>query len=837
MRNIAGLTRGKFRSRNYIISSLIHDNNSVGIRVPWWGGSHLPIRFAGASTSSEMEVNAGMAKKNRTKKKEKNGQKEEKENGKKGVGEQGLVSVEVPTLEPASSAITNSIEDDGVEMQKLRIDDNDAIKPPKRRRGRPVKANLDENIVGPVAETEKKKLQTRQDMFSLSNQLQDYDAGKIHQFEASLIGDEETRYVQSLIREVVTSAKPKKPVKKRAPTAKSKLKEKEKEKASCGSGLALANQSLIQIYDNWRLPHEAKLPMSNALFSNQHEVTPFEFYTSHNSDSSIVKSPRLSTTRLLVNSWCQFRDYYSIFAGSPRTETKAMQSGTQHHAQLEIESHPELQMDFTALETFYNCKMEELKADAVDETTLAYLNSMHSIDAESIKSMDWFTQIISRLYVALVRGVAREVLVCGYLDLPNHKFIDAEAFNGAKSMDKLAAHGGCDDGGDRYLEPHILVSGVVDMIKVANPRDACDYTFHRRLNDVVDFEFEKDQDTQTPIIDLGRFINEVQILLNGDFTRDNLSVTVTDVKTRHWSNVPRQRSVLRSAKIQTMYYRYMMQLLSADENFAYQCLVRSARIRGLDVDKPLNHFTILQMLHLHYDLLSPDFAKLKNGQSIGFDPYDRHVVNSHGDSDPATTQAYNFGILFQNSHQFSQESPQCDAYLAEMEPISAQLEFNQARYLRPLLGEWKTPPTLRYFAARAAQFYHLFHGFLGDETTVEYHNAKLARKFHTNVYKYDEAELEEEIEDACKFWNGEMRPKPVDDVDKCRYCDFASKCVVFEKASKSEGKVDSAEAANPEQGRGSRIVLDLAQIGPALREFVKSSQTPSEPHDEESPRS
>ena len=93
------------------------------------------------------------------------------------------------------------------------------------------------------------------------------------------------------------------------------------------------NEVLRILYENWNLPHSTTLPIVSPLASHR---TPFEFYTKHNPDVSIIKTPRLSVTKLLVNNWCQMRDYYKVHAGSPRLKsTPAMEQGTAHHARLE----------------------------------------------------------------------------------------------------------------------------------------------------------------------------------------------------------------------------------------------------------------------------------------------------------------------------------------------------------------------------------------------------------------------------------------------------------------------------------------------------------------------
>ncbi|WLF76572.1 Mitochondrial 5'-3' exonuclease and sliding exonuclease [Lodderomyces elongisporus] len=715
-------------------------------------------------------------------------------------------------------------------------------------------------------------------LFNISNQFANYSISQIRDFEERLDRNEEHAYVQSLISQLVYAAEPK--VKTRGAKGKIKKKldnlktshqdnvkdkgtDKDKDKAKdknvvgdgedlddLGESQLLQNEKLVHIYENWHVPQDQNLPTMNPLH-NRDDSSPFQFYKNNNTDKSITRNPRLSTTKMLIDNWCQLREYYEVFSGSIRTENEAMNIGKQHHANLEEETHPEILKDLGSINEFIGVKVEELKhflkhnsvhdvqknnemdkfeleKEYVANNTISKQNleDLLQIESEDLLALDWADQIIYRLFILLTRSHAREVLVHGHIDLKRHEFLSQQSYEVKEANVDYQSK----------LRDAILVSGVIDLLKLANPNDLHDYIMFVEAGNMIEFEFEKDQN-QTPIIDLTIFLTEMKLLLK-EYSTANLSLTLSDIKTRQRNSLPKQESVIAGAKLQTFYYRYMFEILGSNEHMGYEFLLKNAKARNLDVDKPLSPLTVLKILVKHHDLFYKDFVKLSRGESIGHEAFDAHTSASSSSSSFSTSSSsscssstfsgfptistkarkpYHFHALFQDINEFSFVSPVNDGFLKGLEELQLEPKFDFDRFLKPLLRSWVTPPTLRYFAARASQFYRILNPFLGPETTVEYHNAYSTRNMKTMVYEYDEQELRNEVEKACLFWTGEAAPKFVDDRSKCKFCDFKSKCAV--------AKGELVEFGTGEELAGDGQFLSSKSVGPMLRKFLNENQS------------
>ncbi|KAK6868527.1 Exonuclease V, mitochondrial [Candida tropicalis] len=160
---------------------------------------------------------------------------------------------------------------------------------------------------------------------------------------------------------------------------------------------------------------------------------------------------------------------------------------------------------------------------------------------------------------------------------------------------------------------------------------------------------------------------------------------------------------------------------------------------------------------------------------------------------------YEFGKLFVLSKDFAQHQEQASQHLKFIESLGGYDSLEYDKLLLPLLKTWKTPPTLRYLAARSAQFYEIFGSRLGDTTTVEYRNTFTGKIIDTKVYNYNNDELETETIHASDFWNGKLDPEPTNDFSRCQYCEFKSKCAI-----PKIGKISDSHAS----------------IGPEVRKFL-----------------
>lgn len=679
------------------------------------------------------------------------------------------------------------------------------------------------------------------DLFKIEKQKSKFTHGQIRDFEAHLNDTEEEAYAQAIIRQVEQSAATATATKARAKTTKkrsTKLTNTKTKKnvvkastisspsplpspqtASEDEFLFNKNESLRNIYNNWNLTHSENLPIVSPLLSND---TPFNFYTKHNADPSIIKAARLAATKLLVNNWCQMREYYKVYAGSPRSPpTKAMEQGTLHHAILEEETHPLIDiMDMLKFvsEKAYSLKRElKAKAGLLNEReenrsqrnsliidldvgkAVKAIDEMLTISEEEKLANDWSHKVITRLFALLTNSQAREIPIHGYIDLNKLKFIESK--DGVETLDNS-----------------VLVSAIVDLFKFGNHKDPTDLTFVTEMQNMMDFEFGKDQAGLKPVIDLTKFIPETQKILT-EYNRDgNLSLIISDVKTRSEDSLPPQKSVLNGARNQTFLYRKLFNGLTKNPQFTYRGLLENGVKRKLDIDKPLSPIMVLQMLRLNPHLFYNDFVKLSNGEPIGFEPFDEDVklnkLNKSisvlkierytmDKSVPPHHDDFRFDLLFQNADEFSFTSPSNKLYLGELEQMESQSNqpFPYSHYMEPLLKTWQTPPTLRYLAARSAQLFHLFNNFTNDATTVEYHNAKTHEIFEICQYQYKEQEIQLELNLAFGFWFGKMLPKFADSKTKCRFCEFRLKCIV------GRGEADD-------------LIYKRKMVGPKLREFI-----------------
>ena len=530
----------------------------------------------------------------------------------------------------------------------------------------------------------------------------------------------------------------------------------------------LPNQSLRKLYSNWHLNELDPLPLRSPIFR-----TPFQFHSTYNVDQSYVSSPRLSVTKLLTGRWCELREYYTIYSESGIVNTPAMTSGVSLHLDLELQLHVPTDTAglIAKLEQITSRRVEEIRSiveqiadPELYEVEAARLDKFEDDCFGSIKesnlATEWTELILSRMFSLFTTSEAREVLVHGYVDLQNGCFnATTEKFDSNTKPTKTIP------------TSNVLVSGVVDHFKLANPSSPTDLSLLQDINDYIEYEY-RDTINGSRIIDLSKFFENVPGLLKDS----GFEIVTTDVKTRSFNRIPVQKSVLEAAKFQTFYYRKFLELLSQKEqphDFAYTCLLQNAANREIDVDKPINYTTIVNLLRKFPNLLYRDFVKLANGEPIGFAPYDTFVEQNDYDD-------YRIHEFLVN-YEFDDIVSVLDTKPTEniVHELNSSDNFNYADLLTPeLLKAWKTPPTLRYFAARGAQFYQLCSGIIGDETTVEYHNSKTSRCFHINRYKYNQTDLDTQLNQACTFWNGSRDPQYVSDLNKCKHCDFNSKCLI-----------------------------------------------------------
>lgn len=512
---------------------------------------------------------------------------------------------------------------------------------------------------------------------------------------------------------------------------------------------------------------------------------PFEYHSKYNGDESYVSMPRLSVTKLLTSQWCELREFYTIYSGSPvKEETKEMRSGTEAHLKLELQTHKLIDTEeFSKLTD--NCieeKVVKAKKDIskledpndIQQATTLLNNLIELLDGaspESSLASDWLEKIVSRLFYLINTSEAREVLLHGYLDLITSNFVS--------NLDEFPLR----------KHNHVLVSGVVDYLKLVNPYDENDLSMFKDIQDYMEFTYQKLGENR--LIDLTSFLRDIEpIILE---YRNKYKIVITDVKTRSWNKLPQQESVIQAAKLQASYYRNLFGILAGEfdeSSLCYEMLIENAKRRNLDVDRPISLKSALLFLRAHHSIILKDYVKMANGEPIGFEPFDTFTREKYLNRSPS----YDFRKLFSENEiiDFIQKLKETDSNDLNFEAILTP-EFLKA---------WKVPLTLRYFAARSSQLYHLFKPFLSDLLSIEYHNAKTGKCFHTNYYTYDTEENRNASKNATAFWNGSKPPSPVNDLSKCTYCDFSSKCLI----------------PNPEKN----VLGSYGSVGSKIKNFIHS---------------
>lgn len=532
----------------------------------------------------------------------------------------------------------------------------------------------------------------------------------------------------------------------------------------------LPNEPLKNIYKNWHLHPRNYLPTRSPI-----NPTPYQFHSTYNEEKSYVRNPRLSVTKLLTHGWCELRDYYQVYGESVKKRSVAMTKGSKLHDNLEIKTHKVI--DTAELSLTLDEKIEkkiketqallELIEDPGErqletERLEQFKTNAYGHAAESKLAMEWAQSIMSRLFTLFTTSEAREVLVHGYINLTTGEFVT--------EIDAVP----------QTSEENTLISGIVDHFQLEDLSDRQNLDLIENINLHLQYA-SKHYINDHHIIDLSIFFREIPEIIKDTSFR----VITTDVKTRSWNKIPEQKSVVESAKYQTFYYRKLLGLLSDEnqqENFAYYSLLENARQRGVDVDKPINYSTIVKMLRKFPEILFQDFIKLANGTEIGFKPFDDYKTQDH---------YYNLKDYF--------DDEESDL----MVDLKDDYDYSSL-FTDDLLKQWVTPPTLRYFAARGNQFYHLTSGLLSDITTVEYHNTRSKECFHTDIYHYDEEELTNQLSGASTFWTGKRAPDATTDLGKCNHCNFSSKCKVPNHQSDED--------------------FDAQKLGPTIYQFLNNKQ-------------
>lgn len=343
------------------------------------------------------------------------------------------------------------------------------------------------------------------------------------------------------------------------------------------------NASCQALFDKWHLPADALLPGQTPL-----DPPPFEYFSTRNVNQDYVKSPRLAVTKLLTKRWCEAREYYTIYLGSPVVRSAAMTKGTVHHTRLEDLTHK--RVDTSKLRTY----LRQL-AELAPESDLALVNA-----AETSYGARWANQIIARLFLLFTTSTAREIMIHGWIDLDKGQLCGPDIPNA------------------------VAVNGVIDLVTLVNEGNTRDLSM---VEDVIN-----QLDTKNRLIK--QLLSQFDIAARG---HKDTKIVVTDVKTRPFSKAPEQPLVVEAAELQTLYYHRMLETLAKDPEQTYHSLIANAESYGLDVDAPLSYVGLIEMLAKpEGDLLAHDLKLMAEGEHFGFSVFDDHPVTTDEVYDPST---------------------------------------------------------------------------------------------------------------------------------------------------------------------------------------------------------
>lgn len=453
---------------------------------------------------------------------------------------------------------------------------------------------------------------------------------------------------------------------------------------------------------------------------------PFAFYTQFNGDALYMAEPRLLVTKLLVLSWCELREYYEVYAGLPRrVPTARLTQGTDYHRVLEERLH-------RAIDPLtVSARVEEILGEMPEERVLALTQG----GSMAFKlAHQWVEQILVRCLAVAHTGYAREMHLHGFLDLTSGELATSKSTIGQG----------------------VLVNGIADMVRL----EPDPYGDDRALQ----------WDPQA-VLELGPALEGAKARM--DRLATNHTLEVRDVKTRAYNNVPKQSLVVEAARDQCMYYAQFLTTLAQDEEYAYQSLVENFTRRHIQTSHPLGEAHAAALLITNFGVLVEDYMALARGDALGFAPFDNATTFYVTEQPPEAYSLANFvdertfRTLLADFH---------GDYFADVD-------------ISVLFRKWQRPLTPAYFCARAAQALHLFEKLKPSSVCVEYHNVKTGRIIECKSFPFDKPTLEEASKRAAQFWAGTRPPISTDDTERCKSCDFRSRCAAVNEQAMDKALV------------------------------------------------
>lgn len=453
------------------------------------------------------------------------------------------------------------------------------------------------------------------------------------------------------------------------------------------------------------------------------DYSPFEVY--NNKDQRLSKNfqqvvdKRLSVTLLLVDRWCELRTYYGIYARYKPKSSSAMKRGTKVHEDLEILTHPNVDIDII-LEQYKDISEEDEYAVEISKN-------------------------ISRLAYLFTAGSAREIKVHSLVNIKSKKFID-----NSNEICNLNNSGILDS-------DNIVVSGVIDGLCFENQTKFFEENdnFNMSLNQQV-----TDFDSLLKFVEMNK-----ESIYKGN-------LVISDVKVRFNNVLPSQESVIQSAIKQVSIYQRILECLTVSQNVTLAIISNAAKRYNLDLDKEIHPIVALRIM-LENNYFIDDFKNWMNNEF----PHDGEVGPIKQQE-----KSYNFDNVIEFVKQKNENNSELErqSNKSSFESFERILKAFQRKDPMTKL-DFQKPITLRYFLFRYSTFLLALKDTFSNKALVEYYSSGRNEKFAEVMEEYNKASIDSIIKDYMEFWLGERSPRPFEPTFKnfnlkCGYCEFRNVC-------------------------------------------------------------
>ena len=331
------------------------------------------------------------------------------------------------------------------------------------------------------------------------------------------------------------------------------------------------------------------------------------------------------------------------------------------------------------------------------------------------------TQSLNRTLSLLMNGECREVLVHGFYNKDELSLV-----NLSPSI--------LDTGKDIDIDRNIVISGIIDDLRISSNYDDAVETFKKDVLDDLKDCFHLD-------VVIDKISKQLNKWTDENPAKSMLYIIVNDDKTTMSGSKPpvqTQKTHLSQVGI----YRLLLQRLIRDPQLAYLSYRANMRGRRTDVDAPLAA-DIVTFCAIQSNYLLQDFISLKDGEPFSFMGPD------------ATARKGNEPYYFQN-------------------------QSNQSS-IDVLNGEWARPPTISHIIARLVQVQSLLKPLMSDTLQVTYISQRSEMEIGKAELQYDEDHVKKIIDRGLELWLGKREPASTSSDRYCKYCTFKDKCPVPQK--------------------------------------------------------